>query len=622
MLKILFILLLFVRMALFSQNKWEIVEDNFYGYSKGSSDRVKVIQTLDSNNCFVVTDNGRIFHSINQGKTWEIILSEKFLNNSSMLLEDAAFINTNIFFLVNYKGFIYSTRDGGKTFDSIDVSKGTEIYWLKMFNEKEGIANAAMWNQENPKLGFFYTKDSWKSWDTIENWDNKENGYTLSRIDKPFYHEDKLLFRYTEYIDSDDLRNTMFYNNLGNLDIENKYFNKYLKIPNKTSSPNYFKINNNYFQLFTYFPSGKTTSYDGIIKYDFNSKKWRRVLEMYYVPVPWGLQDIAFKNDSVGIAVGQSGKIIYTYDAGESWYYETEFPFEVLGYSPRMLIEYAGDYPIVANNGGIGKTFLIRLKEDNLAPQPQDTLVISGYVKEDEKPQAEIPVELDNRYTMTDSNGYYQFIHIRPGKEYNLKVYEKHYSYEPYLYHPDKVIITTYKDTTINFQATDKRIFHNISGNVYKDWEGLPDIPIQSIKEIFYHERVFDTVYTNEDGFYHFDNIEHGFKYTYKPLSDDYTFDPPQYSFATTGDQTGYRFHATPHSSVTQNPNFQLRDNVIISEEVAGMNYRIISLSGRVVKSATLPKELNLNAHPTGTYILHITKGEQIVFTHKFQVVR
>ncbi len=621
MLKILLIILLFST-SLFSQNKWEVVEDNFYGYSKGSSDRVKVIQTVDSNNCFVVTDNGRIFYSINQGKNWEIILSEKFLNSSIMLLEDAEFIDTNIFFLVNYKGFIYSTRDSGKTFDSIDVSEGTEIYWLKMFNGREGIANAAMWNKENPSYGFFYTKDSWRSWDTIENWDNKEKGFTLSRIDKPFFHDEKLLFRYTEFIDSDDLKNTVFYNNLGNLDIENKYFNKYLEIPNKTSSPNYFKINNNYFQLFSYSPIGKTTSYDGIIKYDFETQKWRRVLEMYYVPKPWGLIDIAFKNDSVGIAVGQSGKIIYTYDSGESWYYETEFPSEILGSPSTMLVEYVGDYPIIANNGGIGNKYLIRLKEDNLAPKPQDTLVINGYVMEDEKPQAEIPVELDNRYTMTDSNGYYQFIHIRPGKEYKLRVYNKYYSYTPYLYSPDTLTITTTKDTTINFQATDKRIFLNISGNVYLGTDGLPNIPIQTIKEIAYHKRVYDTLVTNEEGFYHFDNIEHGFKYTYIPLSNEYTFDPPQYSFATTGDQTGYRFHASPHSSLTQNPNFQIRDNVLISEEIAGMHYRIISLSGRVVKSAHLPKELNLNAYPTGTYILQITKSEQVIFTHKFQVVR
>ena len=149
---------------------------------------------------FDVSDNGRVFYSTNQGQNWKIILNEKFLNNSSMVLEDAELIDTNTFFLVNYKGFIYSTRNGGKTFDSIDVSEGTEIYWIKMFNVKEGIANAAMWNQENPKLGFFHTKDSWKSWDTIDNWDNKENGYTLHRIDKPFYHDEKLLLLYLMYL--------------------------------------------------------------------------------------------------------------------------------------------------------------------------------------------------------------------------------------------------------------------------------------------------------------------------------------------------------------------------------------------------------------------------------------
>jgi hypothetical protein len=29
-----------------------------------------------------------------------------------------------------------------------------------------------------------------------------------------------------------------------------------------------------------------------------------------------------------------------------------------------------------------------------------------------------------------------------------------------------------------------------------------------------------------------------------------------------------------------------------------------------------------LNTYPTGTYILNIVKGEEIIFTHKFQVVK
>jgi hypothetical protein len=618
MLKVFFILIVFANITLNSQNKWEIVEDNFYGYSKGTSDRVKVIQTLDSNNCFVVTDNGRVFYSTNQGQSWKIILNEKFLNNSSMLLEDAEFIDTNTFFLVNYKGFIYKTRDGGKTFDSIDVSDGTEIYWLKMFNENEGIANAAMWNQENPKLGFFYTKNSWKTWDTIEYWVNNFKYEELWGIGKVQINNSNELISLFSGYSYEKEAGTVYY---GKIDLSNFTFNTIFEHKRRIGN-NLFINGKNYFSI------GKTMTISGgsgndfIYKFDNNSKQGRPVIEFYYNYKPWGFQDIAFKNDSVGIAVGQFGKICYTYDAGESWYYETEFPSEILGSPSSMLVEYAGDYPIIANNSGIGKTFLIKLIEDNLAPKPQDKLVISGYVKEDDKPQAEIPVELDNRYTMTDSNGYYQFIHIRPGKEYNLRVYNKYYSYTPYTYSPETLKISTTKDTTINFQATDKRIFHNVSGNVNLGSEGLPKIPILTIKEIAYHERVYDTVKTNLDGFYHFDNIEDGFIYTFRPLSNEYTFEPSEYSFSTNGDRTGYLFTASPISSIIENPNFKINNNILISKDITGLEYKIITLNGNIIETGNLPKELNLNQSTNGTYILNITKNDKVVYTYKYQVVK
>ena len=220
---------------------------------------------------------------------------------------------------------------------------------------------------------------------------------------------------------------------------------------------------------------------------------------------------------------------------------------------------------------------------------------------------------------MTDENGYYRFRKL-PSGNYIVKAINKYVDhgpnienfYTPFLFSSEYNIDLTSDTTEIDFEATDNRNFYSLSGSVTSNGEGLEDIVMQFGS---------NTVTTNEEGFFLFESIEQ-WRHNLTPLTPGYEYDPEFYDITLNQNFTSLDFIATPHSSVTHNPNFQIRDNVLISEEVAGMNYRIISLSGRVVKSAHLPKELNLNAHPTGTYILHITKGEQIIFTHKFQVVR
>lgn len=604
------ILILFIMFSssLFSQNVWEMTEWRAGGV-------FETLDCIDSNNCFATTRNGRVLYSSNHGESWKILVDEKVVSRTRGWNDNADFIDTNIFFLVNWEGVIFSTRDGGKTFDSLDLRDDVTIHWMKMLNANEGLAFVGISSEDNPRVSFFYTQDSWKSWDTIDNWVNNYKNEEIWYIEKAQINTNNELISLFSGYSYENESGTDYY---GKIDLSNLTFSTIFE--HKRIIGSNLKINGGY-----YFSIGKTMTISGgrgndfIYKFDEKSKKGKPVLEFFYEKNAWGFQDIAFKNDSVGIAVGQFSKICYTYDAGESWYYEQE-PNNFIKEEnpPRLHVTYAGETAIVADM----HKYIFRMTEDNFAPKPQDTLIISGYVLEGDKPQAEKPVELDNRYTMTDSNGYYQFIHIRPGKEYKLRVYNKYYSYTPYLYSPDIVTISTTKDTTINFQANDKRIFHNVSGNVNLETDGLENIPILTIKEIAYHDRVYDTVSTNKDGFFHFDNIEDGFKYTFRPLSDEYEFEPTEYSFATTGDRTGYLFVANPIMSVKSNPNFEFKNNIIFSKEIVGLTYRLIDLQGRVIKSSNLSPTVDFNYLDNGTYILQITKNNSEVFSEKFQVVR
>ena len=515
-------------------------------------------------------------------------------------------------------GLLWKSTNGGKEFESIELPNPWygRNFDIIMYNKDIGIIK----NAYSP-----FTKDGWKSMDSI-GFGVEFFGPLISE----FKNDSIVYFVYSDLYDW----NNFIPENLTVENIDIYYFGKYnlnskkmemiTKLKHENNSNYHFNdiiVKNDTIILIGHHSSTNApSSVNTIIKSVDGGKTWKTMFDVlfrFYLNGKFysqmlSLRNISFKNDSVGIAVGQFGKVLYTYDAGSSWYLEMGEESNIDNGHSILHINYESGDAILT----VGNTTILKLREDNLAPQPQDTFYISGYILEGNKPQKHIPIALDNRITITDENGFYEFTKVR-GRTFELKPLNKHFNYTPYIYSPDSLNITINKDTVINFQAIDNTVFHNISGNVYKDWEGLPNIPVVS-----YNNRVYDTVYTNEEGFYHFDNIEEGFNYSYKPISDEYKFNPEEYSFGTTGDRTGYNFHATPISSVTQNPNFQLRDNVLISEEVAGINYRIISLSGRVVKSAHLPKELNLNAYPTGTYILHITKGEQIIFTHKFQVVR
>ena len=130
-----------------------------------------------------------------------------------------------------------------------------------------------------------------------------------------------------------------------------------------------------------------------------------------------------------------------------------------------------------------------------------------------------------------------------------------------------------------------------------------------------------DTFETISNNFYTFENIPTG-TFTIRPVSEEYFFEPSFIQLYFNKSYGPIYFYATPTSSVRENKNFEIKNNVLISKEFVGMQYHIFSLTGRVVKSGILPKELNLNVEHTGTYILQVTKGEQVIYLHKFQVVR
>ena len=603
-----YLLLNIIVASLSSQNVWELSTT----IDNETHRTIRKFEVVDSNTVFFGSTGGKpnyIFKSTDKGKIWFKFKDLTPFNEQT--LTDLTIIDSNIYISFFDDGVILKSTDYGESFEKIGLAYKNIIHDLFMFDENFGLANM-------PNCTFFKTNNSW------------ETSATMSfpyffNMSNPKKYKDKFVFSIIFNFGDDKTSNPKY--QFAKIDIANE----------TVESKDIFRMNYNDLEIINdsvfYLCGNKDhisggSGHDAVFKSTDAGKTWRTILDLYSyntkIPnqYPFGLQDIAFKNDTVGIAVGQFGKILYTYDGGESWFYEQNLPRIIDSLSPpTMLVTYAGDRAIIGDFTGAIHT----LEVDNLAPKPEDTLTISGkIISEDSLAITCIPIRLNNnRITMTDNEGNYIFTKLSSGN-YTVTALNKYFDgenpsfhFEPYLYSPVHTFELKADTTEIDFFATNIRGSSEVTGSIILEGKGLSDIEVLLVGDKLYKDT------TNEDGFYSFQNIGKWNKpYNLSPNDTVYNYEPESYSLYINENLPNKNFEAEPISSVTQNPNFQIRDNVLISEEVVGMNYRIISLSGRVVKSAHLPKDLNLNAHPTGTYILQITKGEQVIFTHKFQVLR
>jgi hypothetical protein len=331
------------------------------------------------------------------------------------------------------------------------------------------------------------------------------------------------------------------------------------------------------------------SGHDAIYKSADGGKNWWRVLDLYSDDSkfnskmsPFGLQQIAFKDSLTGIAVGQFGKILYTYDGGKSWIYENTNPPD-LKTPATMMVRYAGSVPIIVTFSGR----ILRMTKDNLAPGPDDIYTISGKVWEGNKGQPNIPIVMGYRVTMTDANGYYKFTRLKKGS-YTVKAMNKYfdgpnvnYYYKPFDYSPLQYEIDLTKDTSgFDFNATDLRTYHTISGYVVdKDGKGLADIDVRFAHSVITPDGLglADTITkTDLSGKFEFLNIESYKTWDITAVNEKLKFSPLKHTVRLyTGDTTDLKFVGSPVTSVDDNI---IPKSIIISPNPAS-DYIVIQTS-------------------------------------------
>jgi photosystem II stability/assembly factor-like uncharacterized protein len=520
-----------------SQNIWEL-NLNIPG------NHATTIVSLDENNCYVLAGTGtnylNIFHSVNKGENWDVLYSKKYY----LTLYQLSIPDSLHHFIACNNSTILKSTDGGKNFTELIIDGINQIRGISMLTQDVGaIANQSI----------LITKDGWKTNSDFKmEIDNMSFAYHY-----PHFKNDSMLYAIVRVFDQRE-PNVQYYTNhsLMKLNINTMEY-KLFYIDHLSGIRDFFVLNERIlFSCGTSNTISGGTCHDAVYKSTDSGETWSRMLDLYshrnkfygHDIEPFGLQSVAFKDSLTGIAVGQFGKIVYTYDGGESWTYESKLHDSIRKTTPpTMLVRYADTIPIVATFTG----YIYRMIEDNLVPGLEHKYSISGRVWEGDKGQAGIPISLDTfRVTMTDKDGYYRFGNLKEGT-YQVRALNKYYDggnptyyYKPFDYTPLEYNIDLTSDTSgFDFNAEDLRTFYKAEGYIVDDkGQGVPDIFLRTGSS---------TTTTDDSGRFEFPKIESRLTFDVIPYSEELTFSPSSHRInLITGDTTDLLFTATPATSV------------------------------------------------------------------------
>jgi hypothetical protein len=304
------------------------------------------IQCLDSNNCFAINyflDTLRVFHSADQGRTWQLrhssLGSENEIPPEVYNPQDISIPDTNHIFISYYDRLVLKkSTDGGRSFTNIPIKDSLSPAWnIVMYDSLFGFTT---FGKE-----IYITNDGWKTWEIKFNdispafifpyFENKEEIKYLS-----FANDN---YTFTKYNFKTNQVNDLFYfyKNISTIS-EHRY-----------SLQSLTKVNENLL-----FGAGSIRngvgdqSRDMIFRTKDGGNTWEIVHDMEKKWI-FGLQNISCYDENNCTAVGQWGKVIMTKDGGDTWVYDKEgdTPFkrgnESIYGPPVMQVAWAGKTPIV-----------------------------------------------------------------------------------------------------------------------------------------------------------------------------------------------------------------------------------------------------------------------------------
>ncbi len=336
--KLILLILLLIPASLSAEKEW--VQKHYAIYEV-----IPTLQCTDSTNCYAFADSVGftiIYRSTDQGNSWHPHYRNDHLAQKDSVYEVFqcyALDSMNLYMTYLRRAILEKSTDGGKTFkrilfgDSILNKAGNIFFDIKMYDKNIG-AGIAMYK-------LVLTDDNWETFKIID-------------IDKPKLAGGPLFF-----IDSNNIAVLKWYRNdheFLKYNIENDEWSLYNTGEKPPEGESLKEINDVFFVNDTlgYACGSQDTGQGDFAKdiiwktYD-RGQHWEVILDQEHEPV-FGLSDISFRNEKHGMAVGSWGKIVETTDGGVTWNYH-EVPDEVYN-TIRMLVAWAGEYPIIASNKG------------------------------------------------------------------------------------------------------------------------------------------------------------------------------------------------------------------------------------------------------------------------------
>lgn len=339
--KLVFILIIIVfSLDSISQEKWEITHYNH-------NDTPRKIICFDSLNSYIVcnySDKIKLYKSTNQGESWDLIWETLGLIDQANKKYDPIIYqmrdmeitqNKTIYIASSGDSFLLKSIDDCKTFDTIDFKNDYRLDDITMYNDSIGIAKNGN--------SLYITKNAWNQYEELKI--NPAGIYF-----DPFFINDSIFITGCSVQDNIDVANGCLIYNIKSkiFEINTKDFNY-----EEYSMVSTIKDKSNQYYLVGQKRTGiGQRSRDIIYRSNDDCVSWNKIHDEEFEPA-FGLQDIAFKNEKVGLAVGQFGKILYTYDGGDSWIYENKLHDTILEKEPPVMhVEYSGEVAILATYSG------------------------------------------------------------------------------------------------------------------------------------------------------------------------------------------------------------------------------------------------------------------------------
>ena len=280
------------------------------------------LDCADSLNCISVA-RGRLLKTTDGGYNWFV----QFVDTTIEIYDDEGqwidfvppkfkparcidYVTSDFVVVGHQKGQITISRDGGFTWDSVQLETSRDLKKIKFIDENYGVAFGG-------HKSLFKTYNGGHDWENIElnYYGSNENTDSTSEQSFVLLGKDSLIVTIYDFRDT-----TNFYYTSSSTIDGGKTWEQGGIIPYNAGEPYFLNMNDGW--LAGRHKTDASAFNDIIFHTTDGGKTWETQLDTFLLPYH-GLKGIYFSNNNDGIAWGEGYKIWLTADGGKNW--EREF---------------------------------------------------------------------------------------------------------------------------------------------------------------------------------------------------------------------------------------------------------------------------------------------------------